>query len=180
MSALVLVTVGSDHHPFDRLVQYADRWAAAHPQARVVVQYGTSAAPTTAEGESFLAHQQLQQLMAEATAIVTQGGPTGIAEARRNGRLPIVVPRQHGLGEHVDDHQRAFARFLSEGGAARVAESEADFTAALAAALSEDPENVVDPEADAAEVAATVERFGALIATLRPRSRRRQNSKASR
>ncbi len=37
----VLVTVGTDHHRFDRLIGWVDRWAAAHPEARVLVQHGT-------------------------------------------------------------------------------------------------------------------------------------------
>ncbi len=47
---LVLVSVGTDFHPFDRLVAAVDRWAAQHPEARVVVQHGRSRAPRHAEG----------------------------------------------------------------------------------------------------------------------------------
>ena len=52
--ALVLVVVGTDHHPFDRVVGWADEWAASHPGVRVLVQYGTSRPPTTAEGHDLL------------------------------------------------------------------------------------------------------------------------------
>ena len=30
------------------------------------------------------------------------------------GKIPIVVPRQHQFGEHVNDHQVEFARNVSE------------------------------------------------------------------
>ena len=47
---LVFVTVGTDHHPFDRLCGWADAWVAAgrHPEVPWFVQSGTSAAPTHA------------------------------------------------------------------------------------------------------------------------------------
>ena len=43
---LLLVSVGTDHHPFDRLVRWAGAWLAAHPGAvRCLMQTGTSAPP---------------------------------------------------------------------------------------------------------------------------------------
>ena len=43
------------------------------------------------------------------------------------GAVPIVVPRQHRLGEHVDDHQVAFSRRLAaDGGGIHLAETEAE------------------------------------------------------
>ena len=38
---LVFVTVGSDHHRFDRLVSWVDAWAAGR-DVDCVIQYGTS------------------------------------------------------------------------------------------------------------------------------------------
>jgi len=48
--SLVFVTVGTDHHPFDRLCAWADAWvsAARHPEIPWFVQSGTSRAPATA------------------------------------------------------------------------------------------------------------------------------------
>ena len=57
---LVLVVVGTDHHPFDRAVGWADEWAASHPDRRVLVQYGTSRRPTTAEGHDLLPIGELE------------------------------------------------------------------------------------------------------------------------
>nr|WP_246290489.1 glycosyltransferase [Nocardioides marinus] len=39
-----------------------------------------------------------------------------IMEARALGHLPLVVPRDPRLGEHVDDHQQRFARRAAEAG----------------------------------------------------------------
>jgi UDP-N-acetylglucosamine transferase subunit ALG13 len=128
---LLLVTVGTDHHPFDRLVRWADAWLAAHPGTlRCLMQTGTSAPPDpseAAEWQAYLEFDVLQTAMASAAAVVCHGGPGTILGARHMGAVPIVVPRQHRLGEHVDDHQVAFSRRLAaEGGGIHLAETETD------------------------------------------------------
>jgi UDP-N-acetylglucosamine transferase subunit ALG13 len=106
---LVLVSVGTDHHPFDRLIQWVDDWAATHAgQARVVVQHGRSAAPKSAQASAFMPYDELQAAFGTATAVVSHGGPATITEARRSGRIPICVACDPALGEHVDDHQQRF------------------------------------------------------------------------
>jgi len=120
-SRLVLVVVGTDHHPFDRVVDWADDWAATHPDARVLVQYGTSRPPTTAEGHDLLPVDELTTLMSEATVVVCHGGPGTIMGAREAGHVPIVVPRRSDLGEHVDDHQVRFATRMAAAGQVHLA-----------------------------------------------------------
>ncbi|HEV7862459.1 MAG TPA: hypothetical protein VGR20_07150, partial [Acidimicrobiia bacterium] len=50
MRDLVFVTVGTDHHPFDRLCNWADAWVteARHPEVPWFVQSGTSQPPARA------------------------------------------------------------------------------------------------------------------------------------
>jgi UDP-N-acetylglucosamine transferase subunit ALG13 len=74
---LVLVTVGTDHHPFDRLVGWVDDWYAARAGRglRVVVQHGSSAPPAHAEGHPYLARGRLGRLLGEASVVVCHGGP---------------------------------------------------------------------------------------------------------
>jgi UDP-N-acetylglucosamine transferase subunit ALG13 len=112
---LVVVAVGTDHHPFDRLVSWVDGWASERT-ARVVIQHGTSIRPRAAEGVSVVSPATLQSLFAGAVAIVTHGGPGTIAAARDAGVVPIVVPRRRDLGEHVDDHQVRFVTRLAADG----------------------------------------------------------------
>ena len=54
----VFVTVGTDHHPFDRLVQWVDVWAAAHPEIEVVIQYGEACSPAHADPKAYLTHSE--------------------------------------------------------------------------------------------------------------------------
>jgi UDP-N-acetylglucosamine transferase subunit ALG13 len=125
----LLVTVGTDHHRFDRLVRWVDAWLAGHPgRLPCLMQTGTSAPPAgPARWQAYLEFDALQAAMAGAAAVVCHGGPGTILGARQVGAVPIVVPRQHRLGEHVDDHQVAFARRLAaQGGQIHLAETEAD------------------------------------------------------
>jgi UDP-N-acetylglucosamine transferase subunit ALG13 len=59
---------------------------------------------------------EIADLLDRASAVVTHGGPGTIMDARSHGHTPIVVPRDPRLGEHVDDHQQRFARFLARSG----------------------------------------------------------------
>lgn len=163
---LVLVTVGSDHHPFDRLVGWVDEWYSAQPpgSVRCVIQYGTSAPPRGADGAAVMPHDELCALMHEASAIVTQGGPMSAMEARQAGRVPIVVPRQAALGEHVDDHQVAFCRRLAADGLIRSPRSRAELVALIDAACKHPETFVAELDAQAAErVATTSARIGDLV-----------------
>lgn len=130
-SRRILVTVGTDFHTFDRLVGWADGWSVANPDSHVVVQYGSSRAPKVAEGCAFFTPAELHEQMDLADIVVTHGGPATITEARRRQRVPVCVPRDPGLGEHVDDHQQRFARFVGDRGLVRLVQTEAEFVAAL-------------------------------------------------
>jgi len=143
---LVLVLVGTDIHPFDRLVTWTQRWLADYDgaQPRCVVQHATSAAPSSpVTGVAFLPHGELQELVAGASVIVCHGGPATITECRRAGRLPIVVPRDPAMGEHVDGHQQRFARMLGRSGLVRLAETEGELRAALDLAMTSPAEFVL-------------------------------------
>jgi UDP-N-acetylglucosamine transferase subunit ALG13 len=156
---LVVVSVGTDHHPFDRLVLWADLWALEHPQDRVVVQYGTARAPHWAEGHQVVDHAQLLRWFAQADVAVVSCGPGAVMECRRAGRIPVVVPRHRSSGEAVDDHQSAFARHLSRQGLAVTAVDEPRLRSWLAA-----PPPLLDPRArPAATVPAGAVRVGQLV-----------------
>ena len=117
MTALVLALAGTDHHPFDRLVTWVDAAAARHPDVRFLVQHGsTTRPPVLAEGVEFFTHERLVALLSEATAVISHGGPGTIMDAREAGHVPLCVPRDPGLGEHVDGHQQRFAAMVGKAG----------------------------------------------------------------
>ena len=160
---LVVLTVGTDSHPFDRAVSWVDRWAADHPQARVVAQWGTSAPATVAEGGDLLPRPELDALLREADAVVSHGGPATLHQIRQVGLLPLCVPRDPTLGEHVDDHQQRFARHQAARGRVRHLEDEAALHAALDAVVADPTHLRIDPTGDASVAAASVARFAAFV-----------------
>jgi UDP-N-acetylglucosamine transferase subunit ALG13 len=134
---LVVVSVGTDHHPFERLVGWMDDWAARWPGVRVVIQRGSAAPTTVAESHPLVPYAELCALFARATAVVTHGGPSTVMDARAAGRVPIVFPRNPAWGEHVDDHQLRFGRHLAHHRLARVVTDPGELAVALAAALDD-------------------------------------------
>lgn len=125
---LIFVTVGTDHHPFDRLVEWTESWLESRDHAAdVFIQSGTSSAPKIARWSAYVGREEMKSLVREATGIVCHGGPGTIQDARSNGFIPVVVPREAHLGEHVDDHQVAFTGRVESQGEIKVARSEEAF-----------------------------------------------------
>lgn len=147
----VFVSVGTDHHPFDRLVGWAERWAADHPGDRVVVQHGHASVPADPPSPLWQATRLLDAAsmadeLGRADVVVVSAGPGGVMDARAAGRLPVAVARRHQLGEHVDDHQLAFVRHLDQRGLARCVEDEAGFRAVLEEAAAHPASLRIEPE----------------------------------
>jgi UDP-N-acetylglucosamine transferase subunit ALG13 len=171
---LVFVTVGTDHHPYNRLIHWADDWLAAGgaERAHVFVQHGTSAPPKIARSRDYLPHKDMQAAIAQSTAVVCHGGPSTIMEMRYKGLVPIVAPRNSALGEHVDDHQIRFARRIAQLGTIRLAETREELFALLDMAIATPDRFRADN--DDTGIAESVHRFEELVDELlrrRPRSR---------
>lgn len=151
---VVFVSVGTDVHPFSRLLGWvADLAGEFEGRARFVVQRGWTTDPfpgsdgaggtahLTGPGAprtfDFLDWDRLCELMAGADLVISHGGPTTIAEARRFGCRPVVVARDPDLGEHVDDHQQLFARRVAEQDLAEVVTSYAGLRAAVRSVVAD-------------------------------------------
>lgn len=159
---LVLCVVGTDHHPFDRLIQWMDRWAAEHRGQHCLVQYGTSQRPQICAGVDYIGHGDLQVLMQRAAAVISHGGPGTIMEIRSVGLQPIVVPRDPARGEHVDGHQQRFVRLLAARGLVESVDSPTRLDETLATVLSQ---NRSEGQPDGLHVrgAAAAHTFGDLV-----------------
>jgi UDP-N-acetylglucosamine transferase subunit ALG13 len=145
----VFVAVGTDMHPFDRLVSSVERWAVERGvHDRVLVQYGESRPPTEVAGVADMGYEEFQEAMDRSRVIVTHGGPATMADARRRGKRPIVVPRNPAFGEHVDDHQMRFSAMLAGRGVIVLCNDDLNLHEALdsaASARSADAvENIID------------------------------------
>jgi UDP-N-acetylglucosamine transferase subunit ALG13 len=165
----VLVIVGTDHHPFNRLITWVNNWLTYHPddRARFFVQWGAASVRPECPGAQFVTTDELGSLLQGARVIVCHGGGGSISDAWDRGQLPIVVPRTPRLSEHVDDHQITFTQRLAELGRVRVARSETDFSHLLEEALGE-----AEGEGDiprrpmgsaVCDIEETIARFGVLV-----------------
>jgi len=176
MTLDVLVSVGTDVHRFDRLMEWLEAWYATRPdQPAVLIQHGSSRAPAIGGATPFLSHDELDAAMAGARVIVTHGGPASITEARRHGHVPIVVARDPSYDEHVDNHQMLFTARMAGLGLIRLCTTEEDLTEAVDKGLA-DPAlraGTTDPTgARAAAVAAVGRIVDDLVAAKRPRTSR--------
>lgn len=135
---LVVVSVGTDHHRFDRLIQWTEEFAASRPEIAFVVQRGTSRTPKGVISQELIPHSDIQEMFRRAIVVVSHGGPSTVMDARAQGRLPLVVPRNPEFGEHVDGHQMSFATHLEANDIANVARTEVEFTRLLNQGI-EDP-----------------------------------------
>lgn len=116
MTTRIFVTVGTDHHPFTRLIDWVDDWAAGSEDVELIVQHGAARPSRQGTNHELLGGAEMSAQYAAADLVVSQVGPGTIAEANRAGHRPIVVPRDPVLGEVVDDHQVAFGDFMADRG----------------------------------------------------------------
>jgi UDP-N-acetylglucosamine transferase subunit ALG13 len=172
-SPRVVVTVGTDHHPFDRLIGWTNDWLRQHPEhiPGFFMQSGAASVQPDCPGSRFLDAGQLGALLDMADVMLCHGGPGSISDAWERGQVPIVVPRLRRLGEVVDDHQVDFCRKLAELGRVRLAEEPAGLAELLDEAARDHTRfRTTAPEAD---VSAAVGRFGDLVDELVSRPRHR-------
>ena len=162
----VFVTAGTDHHPFDRLVDMVEAWARARRAAgrpvSVFFQYGTSRPPEGHESAPYLDYGEMRSKMRSAATIVSHGGPASIMDARAAGRVPVVVPRRQELGEHVDNHQVRFTTLLDARGEVFLARDAHHLHELLNSALADPVRLSLDASA-AEELRASTTRIAALI-----------------
>lgn len=113
----VVVSLGTDHHKFNRLIDWIDQWIGQRgAPVDCVVQHGFSAAPQLATAVERLPRAELLELYRQAQVVVVQGGPGSILDAREVGRIPLAIPRRPELDEVVDRHQIIFTEFMSHQG----------------------------------------------------------------
>ena len=102
---LILVTLGTHPQPFERAL---DLVAPLGADDHVVVQHGhTPPRHGLAGFEWFelVSYDHLVELIDGAATVVCHAGIGSIVSALARQKTPVVIPRLHRHGEHVDDHQ---------------------------------------------------------------------------
>jgi UDP-N-acetylglucosamine transferase subunit ALG13 len=158
----IVCLVGTDHHPFDRVIAWCDA-LAARDDVSVFVQYGQSRPPSVAQGRDFLGKAELDDELSRAHVAITHGGPGLINDVQNAGLWPIVVPRDPEQGEHVDAHQQRFAARLGAEGVVFVPQDEAAFVTEVERQLAAGRGAGASGDDRAARVTASVREFGRLV-----------------
>jgi UDP-N-acetylglucosamine transferase subunit ALG13 len=169
----LVVSAGTYHFGFDRLMAWTESWLREHPDVHATVQRGTSRPVDGATNREIIPHPELLDLYRNASVVVLQGGAGGVMDARELGLIPIVVPRVPVGDEVVDDHQIVFARRLRTLGLVHVAESEAELHQLLDRALVEDLPVRPEQQPDLPGPVAVGRALDALLAGPPPARRRR-------
>jgi UDP-N-acetylglucosamine transferase subunit ALG13 len=139
---MIVVTVGTHEQPFDRLVRAA---AELDGEESLLVQYGSSSVRSgRGEWVDYLSFDELAEHAQNARLFICHAGVGSIVLARRYGHRPIVVPRRHHLGEHVDDHQLSLATRLARAGVVTLLE-DASTLGTLVAAPSDSAPEAAEP-----------------------------------
>jgi UDP-N-acetylglucosamine transferase subunit ALG13 len=129
------VSVGNATQPFDRLLRAvcANLGSLSAP---VFVQSGSTRFDCGGtQAAAFVAMDEFERRVAEATLVVMHAGAGAVIHAVRAGKVPVVMPRRTGYGEHVDDHQIEFGSKLAQAGLVVMAQEPEDLARAIGAAL---------------------------------------------
>lgn len=162
-SRLVFVALGTDHHPFDRLLSWASQLATEDPSVDWFIQSGSTRALADLDCIPMLAVEDLEAKLSSARVVVTHGGPGLILEASAHGHVPIVVPRDPQFAEHVDNHQLLFTQRLADAGRVRRVTNLEDFRVAVGTALTSGPRALDSSDSPSGQ---TVARFTELVDAL--------------
>lgn len=117
---MILVSVGSTLFQFARMMRLIEDLARSQlDHEKIIFQYGHTPPykiDDRVELHPFISHEILMGYMKRARAIICHGGPATIYQALSFGKIPWVLPRQKRFGEHINDHQVDFCRFMAHRG----------------------------------------------------------------
>ncbi len=113
---MIYVTVGTHEQPFNRLIQCIDGLKGKGIiEEEVVIQRGYSDCEIKhCSYKDIFNSSDLLVNYRNARIIIMHGGPSSIIQALKEGKVPIVVPRQKKFDEHINDHQLEFCRAVSK------------------------------------------------------------------
>ena len=116
---MIFITIGTEQYPFNRLLEWVTRAVMRGAiQETVIVQAGacTNSVPGASQF-STLSQERFNEVCQEARLIISHCGEGSFFNLRTLGKPYLLIPRRHGLGEHVDDHQWEMAKALMSMGA---------------------------------------------------------------
>lgn len=120
---MIIVTVGTEKYPFDRLLKAVDGLRDQLKDEPVFMQTGSSAFTPSYPHESFISYKELREKIREARIVVAHAGAGTLLMCIELGKIPVMMPRKRSFREHVDDHQNMLATSMAEKGLIILAET---------------------------------------------------------
>jgi UDP-N-acetylglucosamine transferase subunit ALG13 len=113
---MILVIMGMEVHPFDRLARAVDNLAATNKLGEpFFIQLGACRyEPGSASFERYLSFGALCEKVRAASVVITHAGAGSTLTCIQQGKHPILVPRRAKEAEHIDDHQIPFTQKMVE------------------------------------------------------------------
>jgi len=114
--SLIFVIAGTQKFQFNRLIKFLDELVGEGKlEMSVVAQIGHSDyEPRNYKFHRFLEKPEFVKHISDADLVITQGGVNSIMTVLSYNKPIIIYPRLAKYGEHVDDHQREFAKALEK------------------------------------------------------------------
>jgi UDP-N-acetylglucosamine transferase subunit ALG13 len=111
---MILVTVGTEQYPFDRLMGWIELLQENDLiDEEVVVQYGSSTLlPSGSRVYKLVRESEFHRLITQARLVIAHCGEGTVLLLDAMTTPFILVPRSRRYREHVDDHQVELARGL--------------------------------------------------------------------
>jgi UDP-N-acetylglucosamine--N-acetylmuramyl-(pentapeptide) pyrophosphoryl-undecaprenol N-acetylglucosamine transferase len=107
-----VVIVGSQY-PFDRMVRRITE--ILPPDVEVLWQTGrTDVTGLAIDARPMVSHRELRDAIDSADVVISHAGVGAALDALDSGVVPVMIPREAKLGEHIDDHQQDLAVVLRE------------------------------------------------------------------
>jgi UDP-N-acetylglucosamine transferase subunit ALG13 len=130
---MILVLLGTNPYPFNRLLLAVDKWASATGE-KVIAQVGHTKTPAPhLECYDFVPYDELMIWLKQSDLVISHGGFGSLRDCLIAGKPAIAVPRQPELGE-CQDIQSEVAHALAAEGRVLVLENMNDLAKTIEAA----------------------------------------------
>lgn len=130
---MILVTVGTEKFPFDRLIKYIDSAVEKGLiKTDVFIQIGKSNyIPQHCIYKTFLPFDELVDVIKKSEIVISHAAEGTLLLCISLGKIPILFPRNPNLGEHLDAHQIDSAQRFNSSGWALIVYSEEQLIEAI-------------------------------------------------
>lgn len=112
---MILLLLGTNPYPFNRLLDAVDEWAASNQQ-KVIAQTGhTPIEGMTIECHDFVGHSQVIEWIKQADFVISQGGFGSIKDCIQQQKAVLVAPRLQEYNECQDSQKELVDALVEEG-----------------------------------------------------------------